>query len=491
MKNTLLIFFLLSFASLICQTDKEKTVATVNQNDIEAHIRFLSHDLLKGRGTGTDGLKIAALYLANTLRSYGVKPNPKTETYYQEVPLQVTGPATGVALNINGLEYENNLVMQAATMAFNGDAVYLGHGLKEDYVGKDVKGKLIVVKGGGPEGNDARTAYRLKEEKSGFAQKAGAAGVVELVSVEENIWGYLKHNFNSAKVEPATEKTSAEAGQIAYLWLQDPGGEIARDLGSKRAIKTTLAMEAGAKKTIRSQNVVGLVEGTDPELKDEYIIFSAHYDHVGIGAADATGDTIYNGARDNAVGTTTVLAMAENLSKFPAKRSALFIFFTGEEKGLLGSNYYVEHPVLPLDQMVYVFNSDNAGYNDTTLVSIVGLPRTTEAEHFKKAASAFGLTAIGDPAPEQNLFDRSDNVAFAKKGIPAPTFSLGFTSFDGDVTKYYHQAGDEADTLDFDYLFKFFKTYVLSGRLIANDPETPFWTAGDKYEAVGKKLYNQ
>ena len=240
-----------------------------------------------------------------------------------------------------------------------------------------------------------------------------------------------------------------------------------------------------------SKNVIGVVQGTDPDLKNEYIIYSAHYDHVGIGTPDESGDKIYNGARDNAVGTTTVLAMAQNMAKYPTKRSALFILFTGEEKGLLGSSYYVENPVLPLNQMVYCFNSDNGGYNDTSLATIIGLTRTTAAQNIKDAAATFGLTAIDDPAPEQGLFDRSDNVSFAAKGIPAPTFSLGFHSFDGDVTKYYHQPGDHADNIDYDYLEKFFRAYVLAGRNIANDPETPFWTAGDKYEEAGKKLYNK
>ncbi|RZV58890.1 MAG: M28 family peptidase, partial [Flavobacteriaceae bacterium] len=170
-------------------------------------------------------------------------------------------------------------------------------------------------------------------------------------------------------------------------------------------------------------------------------------------------------------------------------RSALFILFTGEEKGLLGSNYYVENPVLPLNQMVYCFNSDNGGYNDTSLATIVGLTRTTAEKNITNAASKFGLTAIEDPAKEQGLFDRSDNVNFAKKGIPAPTFSLGFTAFNGDVTKYYHRPGDEANTLDYDYLLKFFRAYVLSGRNIANDMATPTWVSGDKYEAASKTLY--
>lgn len=181
--------------------------------------------------------------------------------------------------------------------------------------------------------------------------------------------------------------------------------------------------------------------------------------------------------------------MAENLAKYPTKRSALFILFTGEEKGLLGSSYYVENPVLPLNQMVYCFNSDNAGYNDTSLISVVGLTRTTAEKNIFSAAETFGLKAIEDPAKEQGLFDRSDNVNFAKKGIPAPTFSLGFTAFNGDVTKYYHRPGDEAHTLDYDYLLKFFRSYILAGRNIANDEETPRWNEGDKYEAASKELY--
>ena len=170
-----------------------------------------------------------------------------------------------------------------------------------------------------------------------------------------------------------------------------------------------------------------------------------------------------------------MLSAAENIAKYPTKRSALFVFFTGEEKGLLGSNWYANHPVVPLDKVVYCFNSDNGGYNDTSIATIVGLTRTTAQAHIEKACLAFGIRAIEDPAKEQGLFDRSDNVNFAKKGVPAPTFSMGFTAFDEEIGKYYHQPGDHADNLDYDYLTKFFNAYVYSCRLIANDKETPFW----------------
>ena len=141
--------------------------------------------------------------------------------------------------------------------------------------------------------------------------------------------------------------------------------------------------------------------------------------------------------------------------------------------------------------MVYCFNSDNGGYNDTSKVTIIGLNRTTVADHIIDGANEFGLEAIDDPAPEQGLFDRSDNVNFAKKGVPAPTYCMGFTAFDAEIRKYYHQVTDNPDTLDYDYLEKFFRSYVLTSRLIANDPETPFWTEGDKYYEAGLNLYKE
>lgn len=472
------------------QTEKEKVESTITKSQIEGHIYFLADDLLKGRATGSDENKIAASYLANTFRGYGVKPNPKTGNYYQEVQLQKVDPPLESSISINDTKTSNFAILNANEIDFNGDAIYLGFGLEEDYKGKDVSNKVIIIKAGNPEDQEVRTAFRSRKEKTAMAKKNGVLGIIELVNTTQQTWTYIDHNFNGDRlVVKEVSDSEKEKSNFVYTWVLDENGTIGDKIASQKKVPISFMMTAENITTVMSQNVIGLVEGTDPELKNEYIIYSAHYDHVGIGTADKDGDTIYNGARDNAVGTTTVLSMAQNLAKYPTKRSALFILFTGEEKGLLGSEFYVENPVIPLDQMVYCFNSDNGGYNDTSLATIVGLERTTAAQNIKDAAIAFGLTAIDDPAPEQGLFDRSDNVHFAKKGIPAPTFSMGFTSFDGEVTKYYHQPGDEANTLDYDYLLKFFQSYVLSGRNIANDPVTPFWIQGDKYEEKGNELY--
>lgn len=479
--------------SLYAQTEKEKVIETTSKATIEGHVYFLADDLLKGRETGTSENKIAALYLANTFRSYGVKPNPKTGTFYQDVKLKRISPPAEVTIEINGQEINDYAFIYPSPVNTDSDAVYLNYGLEDDYKGKSIKGKVIIIKSGSADTKDSRAAFDLREKKQELAQSNGVTAIIELIDADENMWAFIDHNFNGSKLMLAKKEVHKDDksynNQAAYLWVLDHNHKMAAQLSTFQSLTSKVTIGAKKEEIVMSQNVIGVVEGTDPILKEEFIIYSAHYDHVGIGAPDETGDTIYNGARDNAIGTTTVLSMAENLAKYPTKRSALFILFTGEEKGLLGSEFYVEHPVLPLQQMVYCFNSDNGGYNDTSLATIIGLPRTTAQQHIKDAALIFGLTAIDDPAPEQDLFDRSDNVHFAKKGIPAPTFSLGFSAFDGEVTKYYHRPGDDADSLDYDYLLKFFRAYVMSGRYIANDPKTPVWTTGDKYEAAGKALY--
>ncbi|MFY0629595.1 MAG: M28 family peptidase [Flavobacteriaceae bacterium] len=487
MKRLILSSIALLSLSLSAQTDKETIANTISKEKIEGHIYFLADDLLKGRATATPELKIAASYLANQLRGYGVKPNPKTGTYYQPLALQEKHAPETVSLTLNGKTLKKTIVLEGGGLKTVENSIFLGYGTEADFKGKDLKGKVVIVLAGKEGAGDINTAFSLMNAKQKLAKDQGAIGVIELVESTEDMWTRLEDYFSHGGL--SVSNGEVKKPDFTYAWSLDQGATLQRGLKGKQNVSAAIEISLPKMVNKYTQNVIGVVEGTDPKLKNEYIIYSGHYDHVGIGAPDATGDTIYNGARDNAVGTTTVLSMAENLAKYPTKRSALFILFTGEESGLLGSKYYVENPVLPLNQMVYCFNSDNAGYNDTSIATIIGLPRTTAAQHIKDAAKAYGITAVDDPAPEQGLFDRSDNVSFAKKGIPSPTFSLGFTSFSGDVTKYYHQAGDEADTLDYDYLYNFFRAYVMAGRKIGNDPKTPVWTAGDKYEAASKKLY--
>ncbi len=486
MKKHFLTALLFTGISVLAQSEAEKAASTISKSDIEGHIYFLASDELKGRETGSHELNIAAAYLANNLRKSRVIPAGDNGSYYQDVPMEKINPPKNISLKINDLEGDKFLSMSVSNMTFKGEAVYLNYGSKADFEGRDVKGKLVIVKAGTPESKDPRAKFMAGRAKRELAVSGGARALIELAEIEERIYARYAHYFN----EPRTQlKKTEEPEKFVHLWMIDQDMAMAGNLEEAKSLKADLAIEGIEKENISTKNVVGYLEGTDPELKDEFIIYSAHYDHVGIGKPNAENDSIYNGARDNAIGTTTVLSVAENLAKYPTKRSSLFILFTGEEKGLLGSKYYAENPVMPLNKMVYCFNSDNGGYNDTSKVTIFGLHRTTVAQHIIDGAKAFGLEAIDDPAPEQNLFDRSDNVNFAAKGIPAPTYSLGFTAFDEEVTKTYHQVTDNPDTVDYDYLEKFFRSYVLTSRLIANDPKTPFWTEGDKYYEAGVKLY--
>jgi aminopeptidase YwaD len=487
MKKSILCMLMISLGiNMNAQSDVEMVKSTVFKSDIESHIYFLASDELKGRQTGSDELKIASAYLSNHLRKYGVKPAEKNGSYYQNVPLEKVSAPSNIAVKINDVVGEQFLGMSVKNLDFNGEAVFLDFGSKEDFEKADVKGKLVIVKAGNADSKDIRSKFMAGSEKRELAKSSGAAALIELVEVDQKMWDRYAHYFN----EPKTGlKNPEETEKFVHLWMVDKDMSQAASLASSKSIKADLKVEGIVVEEFSSRNVVGYVEGSDPKLKDEFIIYSAHYDHIGLGKPNAENDSIYNGARDNAVGTVTVLSVAENLAKFPVKRSSLFILFTGEEKGLLGSKYYADNPVMPLNKMVYCFNSDNGGYNDTSKVTIFGLNRTTVAHHIIEGAKEFGLEAIDDPAPEQNLFDRSDNVNFAKKGVPAPTYSMGFTSFNEEINKTYHQVTDNPETVDYDYLEKFFKSYVLTARFIANDPKTPFWTEGDKYHEAGVKLY--
>ncbi|MBC2837749.1 M28 family peptidase [Robiginitalea sp. SC105] len=481
MKKFTSLQFLLVISMTFGQTDYEKAAETVQKNTVKSHLYFLSDDLLLGRETGTRGNRIAAAYLADQLMRFGVEPNPVSGDYYQDFELHRRSAPDRLELGLDGSGPLRTVALYTYSIVADTRTVFLNYGEPADYSGQEVAGKIVLVRGGTPGGNGLNETYQATRRKREAAMEHGALGLVELVSFDDATWDRVERGLSSRTGLPTEEPP------FIHLWVQDPGSLSLPQIGAE--IPITLDSDDPELQVIQTRNVVGMLPGTDPILDDEYIIYSAHYDHIGTGKPDASGDSIYNGARDNGIGTTAVLSIAENLGKYPTRRPALFVFFTAEELGLLGSRYYVEHPVIPLEKTVYCFNTDGGGYNDTTLATIIGLNRTTAKKHILEGARGFGLKPVDDPVPEQGLFDRSDNVSFARAGIPAPTYSTGFNSFDEEYLKYYHQLADEAGSLDYDYLLKFFRGYVLTGRLIANDPETPFWVPGDVYEPAGKALY--
>jgi len=477
--------------SLFSQSDAEKIDAFVNKNVIKGQIHFLALDALQGRDMGSPGLELAADFIRSEFRSANVKYAPGMDGYDQGLDMVKVSPAQNTSLQINEgkplTAPDDFIVIAGDNSTVNGEIIYVPFGTEEDLKGIDVKDKILVTQvGDGSEGTPQSWFFGSKA-KNQLAKTLGAKAVIELYTSSKAPYNFVKRFLGSRD----SYKMGFDENDIGvpHLWLNANESEIVTVLKSNTST-IRLSIDGMSIEKVDTKNIIGFVEGTDPILKNEYIVYSAHYDHVGVGRA-VEGDSIYNGARDNAVGTVTVLQMARYVSQNPMKRSALFILFTGEEKGLLGSQFFVDNSPVALEDIVYCFNSDNGGYNDTSVISVVGLERTSAEQLIIDAAKSYGLEAIEDPAKEQGLFDRSDNVNFAKKGIPAPTFSMGFTAFDAEIMKYYHQPGDHAESLDYDYLEKFFKAYVLSGVYIGNAAEAPFWNEGDKYYKSGLLLYGQ
>jgi hypothetical protein len=239
------------------------------------------------------------------------------------------------------------------------------------------------------------------------------------------------------------------------------------------------------------KNVIAFISGSDPTLQKQFILLSSHYDHEGVAhrraMEEGKWDSIYNGARDNATGTAAVIAAARYFARYPPKRSMLFICFTAEEEGEIGSDYYANHPLIPLNETVCNFNEDNASYNTTSAVCLFGLDRTTLDPLIFKASKAYGFEVLDDP--QGWLFNSSDNAQLAQKGIPAITYSLGMTDWNETITNRYHRLSDEVGNMDLHYIVKFIRSYILAAQYIANDPNQPRWRKGDPYEESWHALF--
>ncbi len=484
--------FLIVFTILISlnaegQKIVKKIEAEINRAQVESHIRFLAADEMRGRMTGTNENEITARYVAEQLRSFGVTPVTGQQSFIQEVPLMKNIPPTMAKVTLGDstwMLWEDLIFFNKQNETFTAPLVYANYGLEEDIEDLDLEGKLVVVKAGTPEVDNPRAFFQLSPQKAARVREKGAIGLFELYRSQALPWSLLQNYLSGPRFSLNTGM--GEAYPLA--WVQDGKGEWLKFFEANSALEVTYEMSGADQEVIETPNVVGWLEGSDAELKDEYLIISAHIDHVGVKNLGME-DSIFNGARDNAIGTTALLTTAEFLGRNRPSRSVLFLGCNAEEVGLLGSRYYAENPFMPLENAIFNFNNDGAGYNDTTKMTIIGLERTNGANMLMEAASKFGLEAIQDPVPEQNLFDRSDNVSFASKGIPAINASVGITAFDDVITKYYHQPADEIGSLNFNYLMKFYKAYVYATWQILHTDERLFWVEGDKYEAVGKKLY--
>ncbi len=490
MKKIFLIFITsLLITQSFGQDSKKRIETNFNERESISHFRYLASDELMGRDPIRPEIDAAARYIAEQFWKYGAKELPEAQDFYQIVPFRLSSPPTQGTLVIGSSTYSQGdemLVLDGGSIRGEFEMIVAGYGLENDYNGLNVQDKIVVVNVGAPDRLSPADLFAMGREKKAIAKANGAIALIEMYNVPTVPWNIVSNFLNKPQL---TVDASRESEGIPYIWLKDLKNIQINAIGKGENTIANVAVEGKINKNIEGKNVVAYIEGTDPELKNEYVMLSAHYDHVGISTPNAEGDSINNGARDNAVGTVAVINAARYFSENPPKRSILLCAWTAEEKGLLGSGYFASNPLVDLDKIIYNFNIDNAGYNDTSVITVIGLGRTSADPLIEEAVQQFGLKAIGDPAPEQGLYDRSDNVNFARKGIPSPTFSLGFTAFDEQVAKHYHQPSDQVDNFDLDYAVLYWKSYILAAEKIANWAERPKWKAGDKYEEAEQTLY--
>lgn len=498
-KLTLSLLAFLALVSVHAQKKASKNAANpvndiatlVTKNDAEAHLTFLAADEMRGRNTGSPELDVAANYIASNFKQWGIKPAPGTnDKYFQTVLFQKTTPPSAIEFVVNGQTFkikEDVVQLGGEDVQASADIAFVGYGSRADFEKTDVKGKIVVAFTGTADDPNIMRAFMTKTvSKNALTKEFGGVALVEINTIPGIPWQNLA-NFLGA---PRTSLKKESAG-VPHFWMKNSDVAALNSLKESKSGKGSIKATGAKVKYFSGKNVAGVVEGTDPVLKNEYIVVSAHYDHVGVQNKPNQTDSIYNGARDNAIGTVGMLETARFFGKYPQKRSVLLLGLTAEEAGLLGSSWYADHPLIPLKQTVFNFNCDGAGYNDTTITTVIGMERTTAEPEIAKACEAFGLKATVDPVPEQNLYERSDNYNFAKMGVPAIDFAPGTKAFDAELMKYYHQAADEVGSLDFNYLVKYYRAYVYTNYLLTNMPKAPVWKAGDKFEAVAKKLYEK
>jgi len=476
----------------------ESAEHSLRQSDTEAHVRYLASDELGGRQPGTDGGMAAARYIAEHFRKAGLVSLPGAEDFFQQVPLIRRRPVLDgyvVALG-DTLRMQSDGILiagQATNVAATG--VYVNYGTAADFDALEVSldGRVALARLGSPDAYSITAAMRIAETKRALVASMGAVGLVELVGSEDS-WDRIYRYAT-----PERHLQDVGAPELPHVWIADPDDGI-RNEATRRNLRITVSAPESPRSHFSSPNVIGLVPGTDPALRDEYVLLLGHYDHLGSGpAAEFAGrlpsspesdDHVYNGARDNAIGIAALLNAASALGAMPPARSVLIAAVTAEESGLIGSTYYARYPAVPISKTVFVQNVDGAGYNDTGIVTVVGRGRTSADGDIDAGASAFDLQAISDPVPEQRLYERSDHIVFARLGIPSVAFSPGFRSLDEDLMRFYHRVEDEADEdLDFAYVHRFTQSFAHAARRIADSPDRPAWTVGDEFEMAVRRRH--
>ena len=514
-----------------------------NEQAMRAHIKFLSSDLLEGRGTGARGGEIAANYVAAQMEALGLKGAGANGSFFQPVSLVGVKADPNTKLTISGRNGRETFKFADDYVAFTGaqtdavdveaDMVFVGYGISapeqrwNDYKGNasDYRGKILVMFVNDPPatsdepnlfGGKALTYYGRWTYKYEEAARRGAAAVI-LLHTDQSAgypWSVVRTSNGAWRFDIA--RTTNETPYLKIRsWITDDAarrmmklaGLDLSDLRTRAASRDFVPIDLNLKgkinlksevKRVQAPNVAGILPGRDLKLRDEYVVYSAHWDHLGVGAPDKTGDTIYNGAVDNASGVASVLAIAEALSKLPPaqrpRRSSLFLFTTAEEQGLLGSEWYSKHPLVPLEKTAANVNLDSMNVLGVTHDFIpLGAERSTLKAVVEAVARERGMLVSPDARPEQGSFYRSDHFPFAKVGVPSISLKegndyvgrskeWGEEQFKAYNTAHYHQPSDEySDTWDFRGMLQETEIAMAIGRRIADMDQMPRFNPGDEF----------
>ncbi|WDI32166.1 M28 family peptidase [Hyphococcus flavus] len=527
MKNCLLAGLAAVSVSTCLQAASAKDA---DANRLEADVRYLSDDLFEGREAGTRGYDLAAKFVASRYQALGLKPGGDDGSYFQAVPMRETKAAApeGGVLRFSGpnapdtfIRGEDYLVganFTGTEVDIEAEVVFVGfsfvseeHG-RDDFANVDVDGKIVAFLYGAPKFLNSEERAHNRSIRAQRASENGAIGALGFWSpgLEQ------RYSFADA-IENLPTSTSLE-------WVQD-GGEVYSTAPNIRA-SASISLDGAEKlfanaphtwaeimemaeseqgevpsfplnmtariesrsvhKDVSSPNVVAILEGADPALRDEYVVMTAHLDHHGIDPTDEEGDDeINNGAIDNMTGVSAILEIARLFAENPPRRSVIFIALTAEEKGLVGSDYFAQNPTAPAEKIVANINLDMAivTYPFTDIVAFGG-ERSTMYPVVEAAAGRAGLTLSPDPQPEQGFFTRSDQYSFVKTGVPALNIDLGFAN-GGEAAQqeflenHYHEVSDEADLIDYEQLRRFAQVNYEIARGVADMDTRPLWKKGD------------
>jgi Zn-dependent M28 family amino/carboxypeptidase len=450
-----------------------------------SYVEFLASDKLEGRNTGSEGHRKAAEFVASQFERDGLKPAGE-QGYIQPVKfntLELDESQSSIALNGKPLKLgEDAIIGTRIDPAPSVDAglVFVGYGLRvpeshyDDFAGLDTKGKIAVYMGGSPASMSAALAshYQSGGERWAALKSAGMIGAISIANPKhmDIPWPRIASNRFQMTMQLAAPGMNDTAGeQIGIAWNPAHADELLAGTGHtldqlvadaearkqlpRFPIPERIQVKTAVKRgQVVSQNIAAIFSGSDPKLKDEYVVLSAHIDHLGIGKP-INGDAIFNGAMDNAAGVATLLDIAAHLKESGAKtkRSILFAAVTGEEKGDLGSDYFARHPTVPVKSMVADINVDMfLPLYPLKLLTVPGLEESTLGDDLRVVAQQMGVRVQPDPQPARNIFIRSDQYSFVKQGIPA--IFPGFGNEKGSkeeaiemkwLTERYHAPSDD------------------------------------------------